>query len=346
MINALLILSFIIEPLLWLYASKKRFEIKNVKVAHMFIVLDITISMLEEYTRLVEWIGQELPSIAFFIYMTLFVCIAFDGAAKKKLLHAGLMLMFTLTSDIIVMMALSMLGISTEQMSSGFFNVLARLISKIVMLGIIQFVFKKKFSINAELIPFLFLIAILEVPGALVFKDSSNISILYIIIFATCQIGAGILLFYISHIIAKKKQVFVDVLEKSKILEMELENKTAELDKTMQFQKRLFQEQQVTQLRSSEEIEFFENRKKVRVKKSDILYIERTGRKILIVEQYAQHEINSSIVQLQKELGEDFCKISQGVLVNKKQIYSVEADVVKLKNRKILYASRGCKITP
>ena len=116
-------------------------------LASTFVTIDIAVSLIEEYTSLTQIVGQEVFSISFFVYMTLFVCLAFEGAMKRKILHSGVMLILTLVSDIVVMILLTAFGVSTIQMSNGFFNAVAMALSKIVMLVIIKIVLAKKYYI-------------------------------------------------------------------------------------------------------------------------------------------------------------------------------------------------------
>ena len=291
------------------------------------MILDISLAFGSEFSSLPNIVGHEFISIMIFIYTTLFVCFAYSGEIKKKLFHVGVMYIVSVLSDIIVMFAFFLYGIPITKISnSGIYNSVAIVMAKVVMLVLINIIAnRKRIEFNQDMIPLLFLVAVLEVPNVSSFKVAAESKgYLYFITFTASQIFALFLIKRFRRELDAKEQKLVDSIEKTKILETELEHlKCTDIEE------------------NKKKIEFFENRKVVSVYTDNILYIERIGRKIKIVEQDGEHEINSSLKKMQEELGKDFLKISQGILINRKKVVSVEDENVKIINGTVLYISRA-----
>lgn len=342
MIDLLLILSFVLEPLLWYKSASAKFSVKCKKVVQVFILLDLADSFLGKYTSLQEYTGQAFHSVLFFTYITLFICQAFEGRLIDKLKHTGTMFLIYLASDIISMLMLSMFA-NIEQISGdGIWNVSGALLSKIIMFVLIQLVVKKSVVVSREMLPFVFMLVLMEIPLVVLFKDSSSSSVLNIVMCSSVQVFAIYMVYLVKRLLDRKNLVITSVKSESERIEAELESKTILLNATV------VELEEIKKLESkpgtheeSGTLEFFENRKKIHINPDNILYVERCDRKIVIVEQDGQrHEINSSIAKMMDLLGEQFGKINQGIIVNKNSIVSAESDCVKLKGDIILYASR------
>lgn len=91
MVNVLLVLAFVTEPLLWYKSASAKFSIKYKKAADIFMIIDLLDSLLGQYTNLTECIGQALHSLLFFTYIGVFICCAFEGSIRSKLRHIGTM---------------------------------------------------------------------------------------------------------------------------------------------------------------------------------------------------------------------------------------------------------------
>lgn len=338
MTNVLLILAFVAEPLLWYQSARVKFYVKNKKAVQLFMLIDLADSLLNQYTNLSNYTGQAFHSVFFFAYITAFICCAFKGSIKSKLKHTGTMFIIYLASDIVAMLILSVFATIDQIAGNGIWNAAGMLLSKIVMCCLIQIVVKRSVSISSEMIPFAFLMTAMEIPLVVMFKSSCSGSIVSIVMCSVIQVTAVTMICYAKRLLCKKNALLSNVFA-------ELENKTMKLHIVMEELKELKLQKETNAQEKVEEnsrmLEFFENRKKVHINKDDILYVERLGRKIVIVEQSGnQHEVNSSIVKLYDILGEQFEKISQGILVNRKYIIEVDKDCVKLKNGIVLYASR------
>lgn len=343
MTNVLLILAFVAEPLLWYQSARVKFYVKNKKAVQLFMLIDLADSLLNQYTNLSNYTGQAFHSVFFFTYITAFMCCAFKGSIKSKLKHTGTMFIIYLASDIVAMLILSVFATIDQIAGNGFWNAAGMLLSRIVMFCLIQIVVKRSVSISAEMIPFAFLMIAMEIPLVVIFKSSCKGSVVSIVMCSVIQVTAVTMIYYAKRLLCIKNTLLSNVFAEFERKEAELENKTMKLHIAMEELKelKLQKETNAQKKTDSRMLEFFENRKKVHINQDDILYVERLGRKIVIVEQSGnQHEVNSSIVKLYDILGEQFEKISQGILVNRKYIIEVDKDCVKLKNGIVLYASR------
>lgn len=344
MTNVLLILAFVAEPLLWYQSARVKFYVKNKKAVQMFMLIDLVDSLLNQYTNLSNYTGQAFHSVFFFTYITAFICCAFKGSIKSKLKHTGTMFIIYLASDIVAMLILSVFATIDQIAGNGIWNAAGMLLSKIVMCCLIQIVVKRSVSISSEMIPFAFLMTAMEIPLVVMFK-SCNGSVVSIVMCSVIQVTAVMMTYYVKRLLRIKNTLLSNVFAEFERKEAELENKTMKLHIAMEELKELkLQKTTSAQEKTSENyrmVEFFENRKKVHINQDDILYVERLGRKIVIIEQSGkQHEVNSSIVKLYDILGEQFEKINQGILVNRKYIIEVDNNCVKLTNGIVLYASR------
>lgn len=345
MTNVLLILAFIVEPLLWYQSARVKFCVKNKKAVQLFMLIDLVDSLLNQYTNLSNYTGQAFHSVFFFTYITAFICCAFKGSIKSKLKHTGTMFIIYLASDIVAMLILSVFATVDQISGNGILNAAGMLLSKIVMFCLIQIIVKRSVSISTEMIPFTFLMVMMEIPLVVMFKSSCSGSIVSIVMCSVIQVTAVTMICYAKRLLCIKNTLLSNVFAEFERKEAELENKTMKLHIVMEELKELKIQKETNAQEKTEEnssmLEFFENRKKVHINNDDILYVERSGRKIVIVEQSGnKHEVNSSIVKLYDILGEQFEKISQGILVNRKYIIEVDKDCVKLKNGIVLYASR------
>ncbi len=347
MVNVLLILAFVIEPLLWYQSAKAKFSVKHKKAVQLFILLDLLDSLLGQYTSLQEYTGQAFHTIFFFSYITVFICCSFCGSIRDKLKHMGTMILLYLASDLISMFVLSIF-VTVDQISGdGIWNAAGMLLSRLVMFGLIQVVIRRKISISVEMIPLTFILVLMEIPLVVLFKEASSSkgNAVGIVMCSVIQVLAVIMIYYVKRLFGIKNTLLSYVLEESKRIENELESKSARLDIVMEELTELKNQSKVDIERADIEkpclLEFFENRSKVIINRSNILYIERCGRKIAIVEQDGQkHEINSSITKMINLLGDQFEKINQGIVVNKNCIISVDNECVRLRGDIVLYASR------
>lgn len=343
MIHILLILSFLLEPFIWGYsACRLNRKYKRYSLI-LYVLFDFLMSMLEQYSDIVGITGQGFWSMFYFIYSTMFICLCFKDKLKKKLLHTGIMLIITLVSDIIVILVFSIVGINADLISGdGIINAVAMLLTKCVMFAIVKIVLVKDISISSDYIPVFFLIAVLEVPGVVNFKNNVIINGFYVVGYAVCQFVAGGILLYIKRINDRKRVELTKAMQKADSLEKRLKYKTLLLQTEIEQHQalKIKLESEKEEVNRSNTFEILENRQKVLIDKDKIMYIERINRKIVIIEQEKQHEINSSIKKLESELGDGYIKISQGILVNKKYIDKIENEAVYLINGIVLYASR------
>ncbi|SES69515.1 LytTR family DNA-binding domain-containing protein [[Clostridium] polysaccharolyticum] len=342
MVNVLLILAFVAEPLLWYQSAKSKFYVKSKKAIQLFMLIDLVDSLLNQYTKLANCtILQTFHSLVFFTYITVFICYAFEGSIKSKLKHTGTMFLVYLASDIIAMLILSIFATVEQISGNGILNAAGMLLSKIVMFCLIQIIIKRSVSISSEMIPFAFLMIAMEIPLVVMFKSSCSGSIVNIVMCTIIQMTVVAMICYVQQLLCAKNTIFANFKKK----EAELEKKTIKLHMLTEELKELKLKETNTQEKTeknSSMLEFTENRKKIYINRDSILYVERYARKIIIIEQDGQkHEINSSIAKMFELLGEQqFKKINQGILVNRKYIINVDKDCVKLKNGTVLYASK------
>lgn len=80
-------------------------------------------------------------------------------------------------------------------------------------------------------------------------------------------------------------------------------------------------------------VEFYEDRKIIKIKQKDIIYIEKckNKRKIIIKTQRREYTSNDSIQSFEGKLESEFIKISQSVIVNASEIALIEKKSVLLK---------------
>lgn len=88
-------------------------------------------------------------------------------------------------------------------------------------------------------------------------------------------------------------------------------------------------------------IEVFDNRKQVLVKVEDIIYIEKSGRKVTLYTMSKDIRVTQSIATLEGSLGKDFLKVNQGVLVNKRYVNRLEGDIVYTTTGEAIKISRN-----
>ncbi len=75
-------------------------------------------------------------------------------------------------------------------------------------------------------------------------------------------------------------------------------------------------------------IEVFYNRKQTMVRLDDIIYIEKRGRKVTLFTMIKDFEVTQSIATLEAALDDNFIKVNQGVLVNRKFVNRLEGDMI------------------
>ncbi|MBR3772362.1 MAG: hypothetical protein IKL07_08840, partial [Clostridium sp.] len=100
MVNLILLISFVLDPLVWVRSAKGKFNQKK-RLVYLFVVVDFIISVLSQYTNIVDVIGQTIQSIFAFGHIIFFMYVSFDGKAKKKIVHIGTMFMLYLVSELV-----------------------------------------------------------------------------------------------------------------------------------------------------------------------------------------------------------------------------------------------------
>lgn len=92
---------------------------------------------------------------------------------------------------------------------------------------------------------------------------------------------------------------------------------------------------------SSKFIEIYHNRMQIVMKVEDIIYIEKSGKKVTMFTMSRDVEATQSIASLENTLGESFLKINQGILVNKRYINRIEGDMLYTTTGETLKISRN-----
>lgn len=342
MVNLILLISFVLDPLVWVRSAKGKFNQKK-RLVYLFVVVDFIISVLSQYTNIVDVIGQTIQSIFAFGHIIFFMYVSFDGKAKKKIVHIGTMFMLYLVSELVAILLLSLL-IPTEEISGyGIWNAGGSLMAKVVMLALVEVSRKKRFSIKSDMVPMVFLLILVEIPLGVLFRESKG-SIVSVIMLSVIQIISAVTAVYIRRLLFVKNSEIACMQEQTTTAEgkiLELEQIIEGLKQATKIESMVEKENDSSDASCIQVLEFFENRKKITVSIENIMYIERVGRKIQIVEQNAKHSVNSSILKIQSSLNENFEKINQGTIVNLKYVTSCTAECVILSGGISLYPSRS-----
>lgn len=358
-VNILLILAFVIEPIIWIYAVDAKFErkYKNKMIYAGYILLDFIVSCIEEFTQVSKTTGELFFTMLFMAYMFGFICCTFKEKVYKKLLYSGILMVISLISDIIVFVIFSILGINTEVMSKyGTHNAFAMLISKLILLILIMLVNRKKLSINRDLMIGIGAILVMELPSVVMFTTEKT-SNLFLINYMISQVAIVFLFLYFKNLIVNKKRMADEAMERATRLEKETKEaieRAAELEietertvarlKELEEQAKEARKQAIELERQlntkSEMIEIFENRKKVLLNTNDIMYAEKVDRKVTIKTKNSLHKVNKSITYLEEQLGQQFIRISQGILVNKEQIERIDGESLFLNSGEAFHIPR------
>nr|WP_297937215.1 LytTR family transcriptional regulator DNA-binding domain-containing protein [uncultured Lachnoclostridium sp.] len=359
-INVVLILALIIEPVIWIHAVCLKFERKFQRLwpYASYILLDILISCINDFTKVNKIIGDLFFTLLFMVYMILFVCFAFKEKLYMKILYAGILIILSLVSDIIVFIIFSLFGLNTQQMSEyGIYNAMATLISKIVLYILIIILNRRKFSLNKSTIGIIGLLSITELPSVVLFKNSEKVSNLFLITYMVSQIAVVLLIMYFKRVIMAKKYQADKAVARVSELEEQTQKaiaRAAELEvQTEEAAARLIElERQTKEARTkaielekqlndrSEMIEIIENRKKVLISIEDIMYAEKVDRKVTIKTKNNLYRVNKSITYLEEQLGESFLRINQGTLVNKEYIERAGGSSLCMKNGETFHIPR------
>lgn len=352
--HILLILSILIEPFVWLYAIKIKFQPQYQKMFYLaYIVLDIVVSSINEFSSISEKIGDLFFALLFFVYTTGFICIMFEGKMIKKILHIAILFIMSLASDFIVFMLMLLCGADMQQLSgTGIHNAIARIVSKIVMYLLVRGVFKKV-RVDSILLPFIALAIVLELPTISMFRLIKNKPV-HLIGYVISQITAVSIIAYIVKIFRKKRIESEQATEKLEAKAAKYRNRAKSLQeeagelriraeqleieaneaKTMAAELVIQKEALESRLSSDTPsmLEFFENRKKIIFNTDEIIYFERVNRKVIIKSKDGRHEVNATILSLEKQLGERFVKLNQGTLVNRTYIQKTDGELCYLKD--------------
>lgn len=341
--DTLLILAYIIEPAIWVYSMYLRFEEKYKKKAICvgYIILDATVSCLDEFTDVSKVTGELFFTLLLFGYATAFICLAFKGKTTKKILHIGILFLVSLACDFIVLVCFYICGVNIQMLSeSGIYNAAATITSKIVMLLIINIVFKK-IEPDKIFMPIVYLIIILELPSVTLFKTERENG-MFLIMYVISQIAAGFIIAYIRWIFRQKKREAEKIIaraEESEARTAELETKAAELEA-----RAIELETNGTEIKEEDaqsSIEIIENRKRIKLNIHEVIYAERVKRKILVVTEKKKYEINGSIADLEQKFGNEFIKVNQGTLVCTTYIEKVDGEFLQLSSGETFHIARG-----
>lgn len=359
-VNTLLIIAFIIEPVIWMYATSLKFErrFKRVWPYISYILLDILVSCVNEFTKVSEIIGDLFFTLLFMIYMISFVCFAFKEKLYTKILYAGILMILSLASDIIVFTVFSLFGLNMQQMSErGIYNAIATLFSKIVLYILIIIINRKKYSFNKSTIWIICILSVTELPSVVLFKNSEEVSNLFLITYMVSQIAVVLLIMHFKRVITTKKYQADEAVAKVSELEEQTQKaiaRAAELEaQTEEAAARLVElEEQTREARKKAielekqlndkngMIEIFENRKKVLISIEEIMYAEKVDRKVTIKTKNNLYRVNKSITYLEEQLGEAFLRINQGTLANKKYIERADGESLCMKNGETFHIPR------
>lgn len=342
MVKILLIIAYIIEPVVWICLLNLVLEkkYKNNALYIGYVLLDVSISLINEFTNISSKTGEWFFSVIFFCYATVFVCTAYKGKTYKKMLYAGALLMLSLTSDIIVLIGFTIFGVDTQKLSEpGIYNSCATMISKCIMYLLGRKFFGQKRKFSKEFMPMAFSVAIMELPSVVVFKNREAIknNNVFLITYMISQMAAGFLITYIKRLFDKRKIETADAVARARAMEAKAEEmkKRAEAFET----KSIVLEERLND-NGNKMLEFFENRKKILINPDDILYAERVNRKVLIATNSGEHEVRAAISSLEKELGYKFLKINQGTIINKKYIEKTDGELLWLKTGVTFHIAR------
>lgn len=105
--------------------------------------------------------------------------------------------------------------------------------------------------------------------------------------------------------------------------------KQEELEKL--YAKAIIQVQSIKNRSIEEQLSFYAERRPISIKQQEIVYIERAQRKINIITMGKVYCVNDSLHAIADKLTNYFLQISQGVIVNAREIQSLEGDMVYMK---------------
>lgn len=358
LINLLLIISFVIEPLVWLHGIDLKCERKYTKRLPYIIYMAtiFTISSIYQFTNISELLGGLFYTVIFTTSMILFVCLCYKGKIYKKLFYVGALSILSLLSDLITVIFFSILGMDLAQMTNGIYNALATACSKIIFCMLTIALNKVKININIDTTMIVIVLTIIELPSVVLFNGEKTSNI-FLTTYILSQIAIVLMVMYFKKTIntrknkeheAKRKAMELEKRVKSAIERaMELERQKEETAlklKKLEEQERIARNKAIEleqELNSKTNmIEIIENRKKIFLNIEDIIVAERVNRKVLLTAKKSKHEINKSISYLEEQLGSSFIRINQGTIINKLYIERADGESLYLKNGRTFHIPR------
>ena len=339
MVQILTILSILIDPLIWIKAAGMKFEkgSKNLLYCLIFTILSISLSCL---STLFETSGLFF-SVASMLCVGGLLCRAYNGKLIKKITYTGVLILLSLASDVIVFVSFSIFGFDMQQLQQeGICNATAMVVSKFVMIGL-AYLLNKKIAIGKETLPVVGFLIIMELPSVVLFNSKSRV---FLLTYVISQAGAALFLIYIRKMIMNRKVELEESRNREEMLKREREKLRKEKERyKAEASEKAAEVEELRRTRSLKRkklLEVCENRKKLLIDPDAIIYIEKIGRKVLIMTNAGGHEINGTIVSMEKELGSNFMKANQGTLVNKMYIEKIEGEVLVMKSGTTFRISR------
>ena len=166
----------------------------------------------------------------------------------------------------------------------------------------------------------------------------------FLLTYVVSQAGAALFLIYIRKMIMNRKAELEESRNREEMLKREREKLRREKERyKVEASEKAAEVEELRKNRSSKGkrlLEVCENRKKLLIDPDAIIYIEKVGRKVLIMTNDGGHEINGTIVSMEKKLGSNFMKANQGTLVNNMYIEKIEGEVLVMKSGTIFRISR------
>lgn len=358
LINLLLIISFVIEPLIWFYGIDFKCERKYTKrlpyILHIAIIY--TISSIYQFTNISELLGGLFYTVIFTTSMIFFICFCYKGKTYKKLFYVGALSILSLLSDLIIVIFFSILGMDLAQMTNGIYNALATTCSKVVFCTLTFVLNKIKININSDTAMIVIVLTIIELPSVVLF-NGEKISNIFLTTYILSQIAIVLMVMYFKKTINTRKNKEDEA--KQKAIELEKRVKSA-IERAMELErqkeetalklKKLEEQERVARKKAIEleqelnsktnMIEIIENRKKIFLNIEDIIAAERVNRKVLLTTKKSKHEINKSISYLEEQLGGSFIRINQGTIINKLYIERADGESLYLKNGRTFHIPR------
>lgn len=230
-VTLLLWVSYVLELFVWMRTFDKLLARKYSN--RIFYVLfgagDLLITVLKQS----DVINPSIVTVLMFVYIIAAGIVLYKESTMIKILVVSGLFLLSCIADIITAGGAMLIGFTMKELSYGIHNAFASIVSKVLLYLIIRLVFAKKFNKKKrsyyeykELIVFMCSTVICEAPSAAIFRNMSIIGNngMLLLSFMFGQITIFSISLYISIIFARRKIMEIDLQNRMKQIEVELQS--------------------------------------------------------------------------------------------------------------------------